>query len=345
MEAKNGNTMAILCALVTGKGNVRYWMKRVFKPRSVRADRVVEASKYSVRFQRHRERETIGLETENQREAAERARERYQYLVANGWESFRAKYRTQLNRGPGGSTSRPKVILTLGDYLAAVREQSELGAETLESYAKRFRPVVADIARIRGGKRRFDYQSGGYQKWLGLVHAVPLAAITPERIRAWRKRRLDRAGADKLAQRRALVGANSILRQARALFSRRKVIAKLHGVELPPILPFDGVEIERTTTKFYGCGVDPRALLRQATRELSEPNLAAFLLLLSLGLRRREADLAEWTSFDFQRLARQGQGTVYLGVGAPAQSRGLSILSVRFRSVAELAASCGCPRQ
>jgi integrase len=164
----------------------------------------------------------------------------------------------------------------------------------------RFRSIVAEIAGIGRSKSRFDYQSGGYQKWLRRVHAVPLANITPDKIRAWRKRRLDRVGADKLAQRQALVSVNSTVRQARALFSRRKVIAKLHGVQLPAVLPFDGVEAHQITPKFYGCGVDPRALMRDALAELNGSNLAAFLLLLTLGLRRREADLAEWTSFDFQ---------------------------------------------
>jgi integrase len=300
VESRNWQDIGKTSRPVTARGDVRYWQDRVFKARSVRAGGVIESPKYLVRFYRHGLRKTIGLETENRREAAERARERYQYLVTNGWDLFLAKYQAQRPEQPSDSPSAPKVILTVGDYLTAAREQSELGAETLETYAKRFRPVVADIARIRGDKRRFDYQSGGYQKWLDRVHAVPLADITPDKIRAWRKKRLDRAGADKLAPRRALVTANSVLRQARALFSRRNVIAKLHGVELPAILPFDGVEIERTTTKFYGCGVDPRALLRQAIDELSQANLAAFLLLLTLGLRRREADLAEWTSFDFQ---------------------------------------------
>jgi integrase len=244
----------------------------------------------------------IGLMTENKREAAERARERYQYLVANGWDLFLAKYRHQtgITATESASATGPKMILTVGDYLAAVREQSELGAVTLDSYAKRFRRIVADIAKVRASKRRHDYQNGGYQKWLGAIHAVPLAEITPDKVRAWRKARLDRTGADKLARRRAQVSANSTIRQARALFGRRNIISKLHGVELPPVLPFDNVEVERTTTKFYGCGVDPRRLLGEAIAELSASDLAAFLLLLTLGLRRREADLAEWTSFDFE---------------------------------------------
>jgi integrase len=59
----------------------------------------------------------------------------------------------------------------------------------------------------------------------------------------------------------------------------------------------------RTDTKFYGCGVEPRQLLRDAVDELGAEHaeeLKAFLLGLVLGLRRREADLLEWESFDFE---------------------------------------------
>ena len=304
IESKNWQDSGKTQHPITAKGDVRYWQDRVYKAKSVRADGVIESPQYFVRFHRHGKRMAIGLLTENRREAAERARERYRYLSLNGWEMFLAKYRTGSSKAPEDSpdgASEPKVILTVGDYLAAARDQSELGATTLESYAKPFRQVVADIAGIRGSKKRFDYQSGGHQKWLQKVHAVPLTEITPDKIRAWRKKRLDRAGADQQAQRRALVTANAALRRARAAFSHRNVIEKLRGVQLPPVLPFDGVEIERTTTKFYGCGVDPRGLLRQAIDQLSEPNLMAFLLLLTLGLRRREADLAEWSSFDFEK--------------------------------------------
>jgi hypothetical protein len=93
-----------------------------------------------------------------------------------------------------------------------------------------------------------------------------------------------------------------MLRQARSLFSRRNVLEKLN-LELPTPLPFDGVGVEkRTDTKFYGCGVDPRALLRDAAAELGPDRpeeFKAFLLALVLGLRRREVDMLEWQSFDF----------------------------------------------
>jgi hypothetical protein len=72
---------------------------------------------------------------------------------------------------------------------------------------------------------------------------------------------------------------------------------KLRSIQLPAILPFNGVELEpRTDTKFYGAGVGPVALLRAAIDELAgnrTEELKAFLLGLTVGLRRREIDLLE----------------------------------------------------
>lgn len=80
-----------------------------------------------------------------------------------------------------------------------------------------------------------------------------------------------RAGNDVIARRRATVSSNSTLRQARALFCKRTVLDKLKGVQLPEVLPFAGVSVERRTdTKFYGCGVDPHELLRAAVAELGD---------------------------------------------------------------------------
>jgi integrase len=87
------------------------------------------------------------------------------------------------------------------------------------------------------------------------------------------------------------------------LFSKSKVVSKLRSIQLPDVLPFEGVELERrANTKFYGCGVDAVTLLRAAIGELADDHvemLKAFLLAITLGLRRREIDLLEWRSFDF----------------------------------------------
>jgi integrase len=299
---------------MTAKNDVRYWYDRVRKQRSVRADRIFENPFYSVQLQHAGRRMELSLGTANQAEAGAKAKQCYFYLVANGWDAFLAKYRPD----KPVSSEKPKARsnLTVGDYLAVVAEQSELSARTLENYAKSFRRIVSDVMKIKGTRKRFDYHNGGRITWLRKIHSTPLADITPEKIRAWKKTFINRAGKNELFRRRYTISANSFCRQARALFGQRTVLAKLSGVELPAVLPFTGVTVERTTSKFYGCGVEPRALLRDALKELTGPErqeqLKAFLLALVLGLRRKEADLVEWSSFDFEAATLRLEPTKWL---------------------------------
>jgi integrase len=296
------------------KNDVRYWSKRVFRPKIVRAGGKIDvAPNYAVQLQHARHRATLNLATVNQAEAASLARERYRYLIANGWEEFWEKYRDRKAGKPESvddlNFGKVKTKLTVGEFLNAVATQTELSPGTVEGYAKRFRRIVSEVARIKGSKARFDYRTGGYQKWLAKVHAVPLAEVTPDKVRAWKRRFIDRAGTNELLRRQYTVSCNSLLRQARALFSKRNVLSKLNaGIELPAVLPFDDVSVERRTDcKFYGAGVEPNQLLRDAVAELSTDRpeeFKAFLLALVLGLRRKEADTLEWQSFDF------GAGTV-----------------------------------
>ena len=192
----------------------------------------------------------------------------------------------------------------IGEYLAAVRAESDLAHKTIADYAGCLRLIVSEVLAMETGKRRRqkDRYKGGHKEWIAAVDAVPLESITPERVRAWKKDYVNRAGRDELARRRLVGNVNSYLRRARALFSKRKVLDKLRSIRLPAV-PFDGVELEpRTDQKFYGAGVEPVALLRSAIDELAGDRveeLKSFLLGLTVGLRRREIDLLEWQSFDF----------------------------------------------
>lgn len=260
---------------------------------------------YAVRLSHFGRRMALTLGTANQDQAAELAREMYVYLRANGWPAFLAKYRSTEEAGlPEAPIPVKKSGITVGEFLAAAREESDLSRKTFDPYASRFRYIVAEVCGIKSTKKKFDYHKFGSLKRAAKVDAVALADVTPEKIRAWKKWFIDQAGADELARRRHTVSCNSYLRSAKALFSKRNVLDKLRSVELPSVLPFDGVTVERRTdTKFYGCGVEPRQLLLDAIDELGTDRieeLKAFLLGLVLGLRRREADLLEWQSFDFQ---------------------------------------------
>ena len=296
MNAKSGK---VLASTGISKNDLRYWLARVFKPKKIKSGKVVhETAFYFARFQYRGRRITISLGTGNQAEAAGRAKERYLFLVTNGWADFLAEYQPVEGVAPARRAN-----ITVGEYIEAAAAESRLAPETIYQYARSFRRIVADAMGIKGTKRRFDYRGGGNRQWIEKINAVHLAAVTPEKITAWKKKFIAAAGSDVIARRRATVSCNSFVRQAKALFSKRNVLDKLKSVELPAVLPFDGVSVERRTdTKFYGCGVDAHQLLRDAVAELGTDRaeeLKAFLLALVLGLRRREADMLQWDSFDF----------------------------------------------
>ena len=247
----------------------------------------------------------LSLGTPNQAEAADLAREMFKFLTANGWVQFREKYRGDNPESQVMSPPDKKSNVTVGEFLEAVRTESDLSQKTFDVYATQLRFIVSQICDIAKTSARHDYQRGGMAKWRASIDAVPLAEVTADRIRAWKRWYVDQAGRDEIQRRRCTVTVNSYVRQARALFSKRKVLNKLRSIQLPDVLPFDGVALDpRTDTKFYGAGIDPLMLLRAAMRELAsdkhKEELKAFLLAITLGLRRREVDLLEWQSFDFE---------------------------------------------
>jgi hypothetical protein len=67
-------------------------------------------------------------------------------------------------------------------------------------------------------RTRHDYRNGGRKAWAAAIDALPLEELTPDKIRAWKKDYIARAGHDKIKRRRSTVSCNSYLRRARALF-------------------------------------------------------------------------------------------------------------------------------
>ena len=87
-----------------------------------------------------------------------------------------------------------KTEATVGDLIAELKAKADLKPQTLEGYAKAPRKIVADVFEIGGGNEKCDYRGGGYQACLEKVHAVKLAELTPERVQAWKRAFLSRAG-------------------------------------------------------------------------------------------------------------------------------------------------------
>jgi integrase len=179
-----------------------------------------------------------------------------------------------------------------------VKRKADGNPKTIEGYCKSFRTIVADICGIDEGSAKFDYRTGGRQKWLEKIHVVKLGSITPAKVQEWKRAFLSQAGSNAIALRRARVSVNSLIRQAKSLFSPK--ITRHLALELPDPLPFSGIEFEPRPSLKYRSRFDVQRVIQAAIKELSgtKPELfKTFLLAVMVGLRRKEIDLLEWESF------------------------------------------------
>jgi hypothetical protein len=141
-------------------------------------------------------------------------------------------------------------------------------------------------------------RAGGRQQWLERVDAVPLEKVTPALVQKWKLDFLNRVEANPAAQRTARISVNSLLRQARSLFSPKRLqLAKVAGLRSP----FEGVELEPRQSMRYRSNVRIQELVRQAMAELGPEELKVFLLASMAGLRRNEIDKLPWVAFNWDR--------------------------------------------
>jgi len=160
---------------------------------------------------------SLSLRTPNREDAAQTARDWFVYLSVNGWAAFDAKYR------PASlATSSPRPLdvgvvkssnVTVGDFLIAVRNESDLAHRTIDGYARCLRLIVSEIRALTRTRTRFDYRKGGRKAWAAAIDATLLEQVTPDRIREWKRAYIDRAGHDVLLRRRYTISCNSYLRQ------------------------------------------------------------------------------------------------------------------------------------
>jgi integrase len=127
-----------------------------------------------------------------------------------------------------------------------------------------------------------------------------LPEVTPARVQRWKVAYLKRKGGNPLKDRVARIWCNSILRQAKSLFSPDRL---QFATGLPPDFksPFEGIRFEAGQPMRYRSTLDLEALIRSAWNDLDEERLKAFLLAAYAGLRRNEIDKLTWDAFDFQK--------------------------------------------
>jgi len=238
----------------------------------------------------------FNLGTANQAAAAIKARDIHVFLKANGWAATLVKFKPD-------SDAAPRLNLTLGEYLNAVKATGYLRLRTFLNYQTCLRTLVSEAFGVRGDDSKYDYRHGGNKKWAERVNGIRLERVTSARVIAWQQRRLKEAGNSPVAMASAKRTANSYVRCARSLFGK-DILKRVKGVQLPSKLPFDGVELFESGNTKYVSKMDAKALIAAARTELkpNEPETyKVFLLGLFAGMRRAEIDLAEWQMLDWQK--------------------------------------------
>lgn len=286
------------------KTHSAYWTPRVRKPTG--------SGLYGIQILYKGKRVRFPLETADKVTASDRARDRYLYLVANGWEATLRKFKEAERKTPKPAT--------IGAWLAEVEATAGFRANTFTTYAQCLRQIAAGIGRIEEepeldehGKpvkdgegrivrrSRFDHRTGGQAAWLKKVEALPLSVLSANAVQRWKLAYIAKAGDAPDARKRAENSAASLLRCARSLFSKKARKFAAGELVLPDPLPFAELELPKRGNLTYKSKIDAPSLIVAAREELSGEPLKIFALAMVPGLRKREIDLLPWTRVDFTK--------------------------------------------
>lgn len=269
------------------KMDVKYWQGTIFRPGYVRDGKRHRVNDWSVKIQHAGRRETFSLGTPNKTAAAADAKNIYLCIRGKGWDAARAQFKKK------GSTSGS--VINVGEFIDSARPKFGGRPKTFEDYARAFRTIVAGIFGIDGGREKFDYRSGGRNRWLQRIHKIRLSDVTPDRIQKWKIAFIRKAGNDPRRNRAAKISVNSLIRQAKSLFAPD--LLKFVPVEPGLAKPFEGIRFEPRQSMRYQSGFDIKKLIQQAQEELPVEQFKIFLLASMAGLRRSEIDKLPWNAF------------------------------------------------
>jgi hypothetical protein len=275
-----------------GKGHVDYWKSRLF-PRWVRTrdDEEIESPDLAIRIQHAGRREEFNLHTANAATAAAKARDIYLRIVGGGWYPALAEFKPK---------PQPRaMVATIGELLAAAEKVAAIRPYSLRAYSYAVRRIAADLVGLSDAKGKdHAHSTKQFREWRAKVDAISLSKITPDRVAKWRAQ-LIAARKGPVERERAEVTADSIIRNARALFGRKILPHIRDEVTLPDPLPFAGIQAGKTTKRFRA-EVPAATLFTAAASELRDGKIPqpevwkAFVLCLVGGLRKREADCLTW---------------------------------------------------
>ncbi len=263
------------------KGDVRYWAKRLKRDRS---------KNFLVQIKYRGERHAITFSETNAEAAAPKALALYRLIVTNGWKSALESIRPETKARAA----------TVGALIEAATRLSSARPESLYAYAKALRRITAGVMGMDNG-RKYDFKRGSAE-WRAKVDATSLHKLTPAAVLAW-KNALLKAARTPEERGHAAVTVNSLIRNSKALMSKKIAPFLKQEITLPAQLWFDGITTEQEPSLRYKSKIDAGTIIAAAREELAEQQPEVFkLLLLTLvcGLRRSEADALLWEQVNFE---------------------------------------------
>lgn len=286
-------------AAVHSKSDVRHWKDRLFKNGSTRDGKRTLSAEWSIRIAHAGRREQFNLRTPNAEAAAARALKIYRVVIGGGWTAalneFKPEAATLALSAPDSAS------VTVGNLIDAATRLSSARRESLDTYAKALRRIAVGVLKLDSGREKFNF-SGGADTWRKKVDATPLGKLTPALVLAWKNSFL-KSAANPQERNSTAVTVNSLLRNSKALLSKRIRPFLEKEFPLPSPLWFENVPMEKEPSLRYHSTIDAGTILRAAMEELATTEAETFkalLLTLICGLRRSEADSMQWSQVDLQ---------------------------------------------
>jgi len=324
VNRKSGPKVALkkLKPVRTKGRDLDFWKSRLVKHNP--ADK-----EWSVRIQHAGKRQRFGLETANREAAAGRAKERFEFVKAHGWEAAIQHFKYGEEKA---KVTAEKNALTVGEYIAEVESlATEQSPRTVHDYGKCLRLILSEILESEGTKPTKER-----------VSAIPLEMVTDRRVERWKASRVQKVRGNPQKEKTAKITANTILRQAKALFGKKLLpVLRKAEIPLPNPLPLSGVNFfkEDTSAKFKR-KIEPEALIAAAVGKLDAPQgedeersdyearrqcYLAFILVFATGLRKSEADMLEWDSVNFTANELTVETTQYFKPKTDASEQSVSL--------------------
>jgi integrase len=268
------------------KSAVDYWKDRV-RPRTLKDGTIT--SEYYVRFQISGRDEWVNLDTANKVTAATKARDLWLNVRTKGLDLAVAEFHPE-------ATPRAVRPATVGELLTEAKAIATVRASTLAQYEISLRRLVAGVLGMTAKGSVYYHASAEAKAWRAKVEGASLDVLAAPKVEAWRKAYIA-AAPDEVARISAKNTAAAVIRNARGFFT--PTLAKAVGakIRLPDPIPLVGVSTGSSTRRFKST-TDPRKLYGDAHLDLSGDVLTAFLLCITAGLRRGEADMLPWANVD-----------------------------------------------